>query len=163
MRKVLLFVIALSALASSASSDAPKLINAFGVYALDANVASTSLLKDCAAQSADKDDTSYVCPDGLEYFVYYGAITAISYDFTKPSQKGGVLGIRTGDNEAAVVAKIAKRYGITLHKSRVENWNVYGTEMIKVASCGQKCSLAFVFDKDGFIRKISKQPETPYI
>lgn len=150
-------------MASSASADAPKLINAFGAYALDANVAHTSLLKECAARSADKDDTSYVCPDGLEYVVYDGAITAISYDFTKPSQKRGVLVIQSGDNEAAVVSKIAKRYGVTLHKSRIENWNVYSTEMIKVASCGQKCALAFVFDKNGFIQKISKQPETPYI
>ena len=141
----------------------PELLNAFGMFPLDAKVSETDLRDVCKTESDDLTDAAYICPDGLEYIVYFNAITTIQYIFMDDNTNKPILGVHAGDSEAVVVSHIQKMYGVTLKKTRIESWNVYSTDMTSVRSCGQKCHLAFSFDQNGHIASISKEPELPYI
>ncbi len=140
----------------------PELLNAFGMFPLDAKVSETRLRALCKTDSEDVGDAAYICPDGLEYVVYGNAITTIRYRFVPTDANTSILGVHAGDNETTVVKHIADTYGVSLKKFRVENWNVYATDMTTVESCGQKCDLNFSFAPNGLIAEITKEPEVPY-
>jgi hypothetical protein len=148
-------LVALPSLAGTSS-----LIDSFGSFPLDAQVEDTRLRETCTATGGDPTDTSYICPDGLEYIAFDGFITTITFEFRSG---GSALGIQAGDTETVVLRKIKQKFGVELEKLEDGRHPAYSTDMIATGTCGAKCNLTFVFDSDGVIHHIVKQPEEPYV
>lgn len=152
------FIVSLMALPACAGTS--SLLDSFGTFPLDAQVEDTRLQETCTATGGDPTDTSYICPDGLEYIAFDGFITTIIFEF----QSGGsVLGINAGDTEAVVLRKIEERFGVRLEKNDNERQPIYSTDQIATRTCGTKCSLTFAFDSSGVIQHIVKLPDEPYV
>lgn len=112
-------------------------------------------------------DCAFVSDEGLLYYVYDGEIGGIEYSFEDEGLNDGgetrsFLGLKAGDTIEAIPA-LEARYGLKLEKSLVGPDAIFSSALSKSRTCEVSCSVNIVFDVNGVIKRISKQPEVPYI